>query len=227
MAYEKIEWEDYPSEKTPIDADNLNHMDEGIFRANEKADSIEETVQKNTEEISTIEEGYQAIDEIVKRHDEQLDNFYFDTVDGVSGYRLGEEGEFNPFRRGGGLGEIWYWEGFVNSSSSSKRGKFQVPTDCRIWYETHRSEYTNGGSNKYHTSISAKKDDESIALAEGVWTDIPQGTVIECRVNSDSTATRYYSASMSIIIVSNSTAYKIVAPNSDGSINPPKEWGEE
>lgn len=227
MAYEKIEWEDYPSEKTPIDADNLNHMEEGIFVANEKADSMEESIKKNTEDIIALEEGYQSINEIVARHDTQIDNFYFETIDGVSGYRLGEEGEFNPFRRGGGLGEIWYWEGFVNSSSSSKRGKFQVPTDCRIWYESHRSEYTDGGSNKYHTSISAKKDDEVISLIEGKWTDIPQGTVIECRVYSDSKATKYYSASMFIIVESSCTAYKIVAPNSDGTINPPKEWGED
>jgi len=33
MSYQKINWEDVPSTNTPINAENLNHMDDGIFNA--------------------------------------------------------------------------------------------------------------------------------------------------------------------------------------------------
>ena len=36
MAYNKINWEDAPSTATPLDAENLNHMDDGIY-SNSKA----------------------------------------------------------------------------------------------------------------------------------------------------------------------------------------------
>lgn len=28
--YERLDWEDYPSEDTPLNAENLNQMEEGI-----------------------------------------------------------------------------------------------------------------------------------------------------------------------------------------------------
>lgn len=34
MAYERQTWEDFPSQNTPITADRLNHMEEGIEKAN-------------------------------------------------------------------------------------------------------------------------------------------------------------------------------------------------
>ena len=35
MAYEKQIWEDLPSESTPINADRLGHMEQGIYDANQ------------------------------------------------------------------------------------------------------------------------------------------------------------------------------------------------
>ena len=37
MAYERVNWENLPSTKTPVNADNLNKMDEGI---NSKQDKL-------------------------------------------------------------------------------------------------------------------------------------------------------------------------------------------
>lgn len=37
MAYERVNWENLPSKNTPVNADNLNKMDEGIANAVEKA----------------------------------------------------------------------------------------------------------------------------------------------------------------------------------------------
>ena len=36
MAYTKINWENLPSTNTPVNATNLNHMDQGIYDANDK-----------------------------------------------------------------------------------------------------------------------------------------------------------------------------------------------
>lgn len=50
MDYEKINWENQPSKKTPINATNLNHMDDGIYEAHERinANSIISTAQGET-----------------------------------------------------------------------------------------------------------------------------------------------------------------------------------
>ena len=40
MPYTTINWENLPSVQTPINAENLNHMDEGIADANDKVDSV-------------------------------------------------------------------------------------------------------------------------------------------------------------------------------------------
>ena len=43
MAYEKINWENVPSTNTPINAENLDHMDNGIANAHELIGKIVET----------------------------------------------------------------------------------------------------------------------------------------------------------------------------------------
>lgn len=50
MTYEKINWENQPSKKTPINATNLNYMDDGIYEAHERinANSIISTAQGET-----------------------------------------------------------------------------------------------------------------------------------------------------------------------------------
>ena len=40
MAYERVNWENLPSTNTPVNADNLNKMDEGIANAVEKSDLL-------------------------------------------------------------------------------------------------------------------------------------------------------------------------------------------
>ena len=41
MAYKRVNWENLPSTKTPVNADNLNKMDEGIANAVEKSDLLD------------------------------------------------------------------------------------------------------------------------------------------------------------------------------------------
>ena len=60
-AYSKIGWENSPSEKTPINMTNLNHMDEGIEKNRELISQLEgqtadlsDTVEKNKKETDFI-----------------------------------------------------------------------------------------------------------------------------------------------------------------------------
>lgn len=50
MDYEKINWKNQPNKQTPINATNLNHMDDGIYEAHERinANSIISTSQGET-----------------------------------------------------------------------------------------------------------------------------------------------------------------------------------
>ena len=41
MAYERVNWENLPSTKTPVNADNLNKMDEGIANIDKEVDNLE------------------------------------------------------------------------------------------------------------------------------------------------------------------------------------------
>lgn len=45
--YEKINWENYPSMNTPLDADNLNHMDDGISTVASELEQVKSTVSAN------------------------------------------------------------------------------------------------------------------------------------------------------------------------------------
>lgn len=55
MSYKKIGWEDYPSINTPINAANLNHMDEGIAALFSQMDSIEEISHAEIDDIMNLE----------------------------------------------------------------------------------------------------------------------------------------------------------------------------
>ena len=54
MAYEKIGWKDYPDKTTPINAQNLNHMDDQIAANAEKNDTQDQAIKKNEEDISEL-----------------------------------------------------------------------------------------------------------------------------------------------------------------------------
>ena len=54
MAYEKVGWKDYPDKTTPINAQNLNHMDDQIAANAEKNDTQDQAIQKNENDISAL-----------------------------------------------------------------------------------------------------------------------------------------------------------------------------
>lgn len=54
MAYEKKVWENKPSKKTPITAEDLNHIEDGIFAVSEQSDQQAKNIQKNETDISNL-----------------------------------------------------------------------------------------------------------------------------------------------------------------------------
>lgn len=52
--YTRINWENTPSTATPLTADNLNHMDEGIEQATDGATAVEEALKTATAELATV-----------------------------------------------------------------------------------------------------------------------------------------------------------------------------
>lgn len=52
--YTRMNWENTPSTATPLTADNLNHMDEGIERATDGVTAVEETFKTATAELTTV-----------------------------------------------------------------------------------------------------------------------------------------------------------------------------
>ena len=90
-AYSKIGWENSPSEKTPINMTNLNHMDEGIEKNRELISQLEEQKIDHPStgavgqilEIATVDENgkpktYKAVDKPIggeitdEQYNEQL-----------------------------------------------------------------------------------------------------------------------------------------------------------
>ena len=72
MAYERVNWENLPSTKTPVNADNLNKMDEGIAnidtKINAKQDKLTagtgiEITDENT--INNINANYSTDEQVI------------------------------------------------------------------------------------------------------------------------------------------------------------------
>ena len=51
MAYERVNWENLPSKNTPVNADNLNKMDEGIANIEQEQQKQIEQLQKEIKEL--------------------------------------------------------------------------------------------------------------------------------------------------------------------------------
>lgn len=58
MAYVKTNWEDYPSTATAIDADALNHMEDGIADLDDRVVSLDGTVSNNVTEVEDARVGW-------------------------------------------------------------------------------------------------------------------------------------------------------------------------
>lgn len=58
IAYTRVGWEDAPSTNTPIDASNLNHMDNGILAL---SDNYDQDIPDHEQRITDLENGFDAL----------------------------------------------------------------------------------------------------------------------------------------------------------------------
>lgn len=58
IAYTRVGWEDAPSTQTPIDASNLNHMDNGILAL---SDNYDQDIPDHEQRITDLENGFDAL----------------------------------------------------------------------------------------------------------------------------------------------------------------------
>lgn len=92
MAYEKQEWYDEPIETTPISAERLGHIENGIYEADKQSnraillnEQLEETVGELSEKVISTDLRLEAVDNqlYIKEQgdifDVTVDNFEFDT----------------------------------------------------------------------------------------------------------------------------------------------------
>ena len=56
MAYNRVNWQNSPSHSTPLSAENLNVMDEGIKNLDDSMTELQTSVEGNTEDISDLKE---------------------------------------------------------------------------------------------------------------------------------------------------------------------------
>lgn len=61
LVYEKINWEDAPSRATPINAANLNWMDNGIAALFDALNTVETNVDTINDTITTLRDSVTAL----------------------------------------------------------------------------------------------------------------------------------------------------------------------
>lgn len=76
MSYKKIGWEDYPSVNTPINAENLNHMDEGIADLSKQMGDIEEISNAEIDAIMNLEISDDLENSDLAATDEDIDSLF-------------------------------------------------------------------------------------------------------------------------------------------------------
>lgn len=64
--YTRINWENTPSTATPLTADNLNHMDEGIEQATDGVTAVEEALKTATAELATVKSEVETARKLLK-----------------------------------------------------------------------------------------------------------------------------------------------------------------
>ena len=92
MAYNKTNWQNLPSTDTPINANNLNKIEEGIYQNSLKADQEGDLTTLTTTVKSTLVGAINEINGLIDKIGKQLWTGSFTsgsiTVDGLSNYTI-------------------------------------------------------------------------------------------------------------------------------------------
>lgn len=72
--YKRINWEDAPSEATPLDAHNLNHMEDGIDAVTNAVIDVEKKQKEHTTDIDTLKTNQATHSENIKELQQSTSN---------------------------------------------------------------------------------------------------------------------------------------------------------
>ena len=78
--YTRMNWENTPSTATPLTADNLNHMDEGIEQATDGVIAVEENLKTATADLTAVKSEVETARGEYESVGERLDNLIPDDV---------------------------------------------------------------------------------------------------------------------------------------------------
>ena len=122
-AYSKIGWENSPSEKTPINMTNLNHMDEGI--------------EKNRELISQLEGQTADLSDTVEKNKKETDFILSNKIDGA----YADDDGFLYLTSGGEVivGPLGPFAGSTGGSSGSNNAAFDA-ANTTGWISTTKTD---------------------------------------------------------------------------------------
>ena len=79
-----MNWENTPSTATPLNADNLNHMDEGIEQATDGVIAVEENLKTATADLTAVESEVETARGEYESVGERLDNLIPDDVNVIT-----------------------------------------------------------------------------------------------------------------------------------------------
>ena len=82
--YTRMNWENTPSTATPLTADNLNHMDEGIEQATDGVIAVEENLKTATADLTAVKSEVETARGEYESVGERLDNLLPDEVDVIT-----------------------------------------------------------------------------------------------------------------------------------------------
>ena len=82
--YTRMNWENTPSTATPLNADNLNHMDEGIEQATDGVIAVEENLKTATADLTAVESEVETARGEYESVGERLDNLIPDDVNVIT-----------------------------------------------------------------------------------------------------------------------------------------------
>lgn len=75
VTYERVNWVDEPSTDTPLSAENLNKMDEGISELAEWSENVEESIDDLIERVDGVEDDVSTLNTDVNDLKDDLNNF--------------------------------------------------------------------------------------------------------------------------------------------------------
>lgn len=153
MSYVKVGWKDYPDTSTPVNAENLNHMDDQISLMDKDVEDLKNDVDNMNETEKSLSEEIESLNSSLANG--QI-KFGIDE-DGNYGYIKAGADTVTPFKSGGDYTRLNQFtcslpttsvsnsgSGVSNSSTSAKKTVYKIPAGSTIKFTYSTTVSANG-----------------------------------------------------------------------------------